>query len=104
MASQKVHLRGCASPSSLWKVGAARRAARDRATRRVAPTIGFARRVPRPRESFLRSHLFGDFLRDHQLSLILIFLISRPPHFSSFVPSSPHLLISYPSPLLSLFQ
>ncbi|MCX5907675.1 MAG: hypothetical protein NTY64_10945, partial [Deltaproteobacteria bacterium] len=30
-------------PSSLRKVGAARRAARDRATRRVAPTIGFAR-------------------------------------------------------------
>jgi hypothetical protein len=27
----------------LQKVGAARRAARDRATRRVAPTIGFAR-------------------------------------------------------------
>ncbi|MCX5906162.1 MAG: hypothetical protein NTY64_02985 [Deltaproteobacteria bacterium] len=31
---------------------------------------GFARRVPRKRESFLRSHLFGDFLRDHQYSRV----------------------------------
>jgi len=47
MVSQKVHLscseQDCAATSSLRKVGAARRAARYRATRRVAPTIGFAR-------------------------------------------------------------
>jgi hypothetical protein len=43
MVSQKIQRRRCASTSSVRKVGAARRAARYRVTRRVAPTIGFAR-------------------------------------------------------------
>ncbi|MCX5910119.1 MAG: hypothetical protein NTY64_23830, partial [Deltaproteobacteria bacterium] len=30
---------------------------------------GFARRVPRNAGEFLRSHRFGDFLRDHQLCI-----------------------------------
>ena len=62
------------------KVGAARRAARYRATRRVAPTIGFARlecrdELPlahhgRPAgRPYNRNHCLGDFLRDHQTSV-----------------------------------
>ena len=54
MASQKVHLRRCASPSSL------RRTTQVRLTREVLRAGS-----RETRESFLRSHLFGDFLRDH---------------------------------------
>ena len=62
---------------SLRKVGAARRAARYRATRRVAPTTGFARLACRGElplahqgrpagRPYNRTHRLGDFLRDHQ--------------------------------------
>jgi hypothetical protein len=47
----------------LQKVGAARRAARYRATRRVAPTIGFARLAS---GAFYETIIWVIFLQDHQ--------------------------------------
>ena len=80
MASQKVHLRRCPSPSSLQRTSLVRSLLRF-----WAPCIW----------SFLRSHPFGDFLRDHQPSffIILFYLIKfHYPTSSHQVPLIPMII------------